>query len=276
VPQMGFAVLLASGALNPPHLGHVKLLRQAAVRLKDAKYAVVGAWLSPMSDCYVQGKMSRRGEPAFSARFRIELAQRSVAGDDLIEIGAWEALQPPEPRPLVGPEVAEQLQRALFDAEGIEPMRRANGRVYVRVFYVAGAEHFRNVLNNVCRVRRQNPLLGGRWRVLRVVVVARAGTDVPYDGIPQVKLDGDIMYVAVPHGLDGARFVQLEHGLDDTAGHTSTWLRKVLESGDLAIARNAMASEEAAQLLLKPSDEERQNFAVDFAKYACHELVILR
>jgi len=277
VPRLGFAVLLASGELNPPHLGHVRLLRQAADRLEDAEYAVVGAWLSPLSDRYVQEKMRRTGEPAFSARFRIELARRSAAGDDLVEIGAWEALQPLEPRPLVGPEVAEQLLLALFDAERIEPLRNAKGRVHVRVFYVAGAEHFRNVLSNVGRVRRQKPsLLGGWWsrvydnnKSLGVVVVARAGVDVPHDEIPQVKLDGDIMYVAVPRGLIGSRCVQLEHGLDDAAGHSSTWLRQVVERGDLTIARHAMASQEAAQLLLEPSDEERHSFAVDFAKYAC-------
>ena len=44
------AVVLMTGAMNPPHLGHLQMLHQASARLRMLGYTVVGAWLSPSHD----------------------------------------------------------------------------------------------------------------------------------------------------------------------------------------------------------------------------------
>merc|ERR1719409_1460378 len=84
------AVILTTGGMNPSHLGHVQLLHQARKRLEKEGYLVVGMWLSPSHDDYLQPKARNLHTIGLSAGFRVEVARHSVKEDPLVAIGAWE------------------------------------------------------------------------------------------------------------------------------------------------------------------------------------------
>lgn len=90
----GYAVVLTTGAMNPPHRGHAVLLHQAAARLEKDGYAVLGAYLSATHDNYVGPKCRRLGTMALSGAFRAEVARRAVQDDPLVAAGFWEVSQP--------------------------------------------------------------------------------------------------------------------------------------------------------------------------------------
>ena len=60
------AVVLTTGGMNPVHRGHVALVHQAAARLDSAGFNVIGCWLSPSHDKYLQPKVSCILTPARS------------------------------------------------------------------------------------------------------------------------------------------------------------------------------------------------------------------
>merc|ERR1719401_115270 len=101
--------------MNPLHLGHAQLLRQATERLDRAGFRVVGAWLSPSHDAYVQPKAKHFGAVGLSAEFRLEVARRMVLEDPLIAVGAWEAQRPGSWPDF--PEVCEALQSFLAESD---------------------------------------------------------------------------------------------------------------------------------------------------------------
>ncbi len=57
----GSAVLLTTGAMNPAHRGHASMLHQARSRLEADGVAVLGAFVSPSHDAYVQPKAVKFG-----------------------------------------------------------------------------------------------------------------------------------------------------------------------------------------------------------------------
>jgi len=68
------AVLVSTGGMNPMHRGHVAMLYQARARLEQEGYTVLGAWLSPSHDEYLQPKAMCLRTIGLSAPFRVELA----------------------------------------------------------------------------------------------------------------------------------------------------------------------------------------------------------
>ncbi|CAE8696562.1 unnamed protein product [Polarella glacialis] len=239
-PKLGFAVVLTTGAMNPPHRGHVQMLHQARARLEAEGYGVVGAWISPSHDGYVQPKAKRLGTIGLSSRFRLEIARRAVSGDDFVALGAWEADRPgawPD-----FPEVAAALQSKLEKSAQASALRvdnpedeEMNG--LIQVFYACGSDHAQNC--GLYRGLRPDKGIG-------VVVVPRTGDRV------QGELPGNMVFVASPCSGDWAQL-------------SSTKLREALERRDRGCAVAALGPE-AARFLLEPSAEELKAFSDDFAK----------
>eukprot|EP00656_Telonema_subtile_P038144 TRINITY_DN4276_c0_g1_i2.p1 TRINITY_DN4276_c0_g1~~TRINITY_DN4276_c0_g1_i2.p1 ORF type:complete len:244 (-),score=37.24 TRINITY_DN4276_c0_g1_i2:89-820(-) len=90
----GLAVVLTTGGMNPLHRGHVALLHQATAALTEVGYQVLGAWLSPSHDRYLQPKAKHLSTIGLSAAFRLEAARRTLQSDPLVEVGYWESAQP--------------------------------------------------------------------------------------------------------------------------------------------------------------------------------------
>eukprot|EP00913_Durusdinium_trenchii_P018749 g17619.t1 len=123
--------------MNPLHRGHAQLIHQAVDRLHKEGYDVVGAWLSPSHDGYVQPKALKMGTIGLSALFRLEAARRAVLEDELLSIGSWEAKKPgrwPD-----YPEVAMALQRKLRKVEKAWNLTQG-----FKVFYACGTDHATN------------------------------------------------------------------------------------------------------------------------------------
>lgn len=172
------AVLLATGAMNPLHGGHVAMLHAAAERLRCDGIHIVGAYLSPSHDGYVQPKASSLHCVGLSAMLRVELARRAVADDSLVEVGSWEACCPGRWPDF--PVVCEACKTALRHAPGLRSVSR------LRVYYVCGTDHA-----SKC----------GLWtgqRAYGVVVVPRAG-DAP-------RAESANTLVALPAPGDAAGF----------------------------------------------------------------------
>jgi len=229
-PSKGFAVLLTTGAMNPVHKGHVQMLHQARERLESEGFAVIGAWLSPSHDGYVQPKASSLRTPGLSSAFRLELAQRATEEDEIVAVGSWEASQPGSWPDF--PVVAEALQHEL---------RRHPEGQGVRVFYVCGSDHFRN-----CGLH-----LGMRSGIGIVAVPRSAATGIACESSGREHPD-KLVYLAKPAS-------------GEIASYSSTKVRKALNDLDHDFVREAI-SERASNLLFCPALEEVSQFKADYAK----------
>ncbi|CAJ1436721.1 unnamed protein product [Effrenium voratum] len=224
------AVLLTTGAMNPPHRGHAQLLRQASERLTKAGFAVAGAWLSPSHDGYVQPKARKLGTIGLSASFRLEAAERTVGDDALLAVGRWEAMKPgrwPD-----YPEVAVALQRKLRGVEKAWQLQDG-----FKVFYACGTDHaqsrglYRGFLTE---------------RGFGVVIVPRAGDDA--------SLEAPERSVFVADSIDG-----------EGASFNSTMVRSALEKHRKSVV-NRTLSGGAADFMLRPSSQDYCLFQEDFKK----------
>ena len=158
-------VLLATGAVNPPHLQHVAMFNIAKAHLEraappaegGARVVVVAGFLSPSHDGYVGGKL---GADAIAARDRVEMCRLATADSSFVDVDAWESLGNDDFVDF--PCVASRLQAHLdSDEVGLgEPGA-------VQVMYLCGTDHV-----NKCG------LFGGTS--VPVVAMARAGEDPLY------------------------------------------------------------------------------------------------
>jgi len=226
-PANGYAVLLSTGSHNPMHRGHVGMLHAAAEALLTAGYAVLGAWISPTHDDYVQDKAARKGTVGFSSHFRLAMAECSVQDDSLVSVAYWEATRTEF---FDFPEVAEAASDYLRQHLQLQDMA-------VTTFYVCGSDHF-----NGCRYSMVAMAAAG----IGVVVVPREGEEV--DSVEGEEL---VIFAAPCAG--------------DVAGYSSTKVREAIERNDHAFIAAAM-SPRAADLLLMPTSEELQRFESDYAK----------
>jgi hypothetical protein len=138
--------------MNPVHKGHVQMLHQARERLEAAGYNVIGAYLSPTHDRYLQPKASSLGTIGLTGPFRVEVAKRAAQGDDFVAISDWEVAQS---RFVDFPEVAQTLQSHVGDS--------------AKVFYVAGTDH-----------ASRCGITDGSFRYgISLVIVPREGEAVP-------------------------------------------------------------------------------------------------
>ena len=230
--------MVTTGAMNPPHAGHAQMLHQAAARLQEDGFAVVGAWVSPSHDGYVQPKAWSLRTVGLSAAFRLKLADHATEGDRLVAVGAWEAQQPGDwpDYPLVAKALRERLHAlAVLEDGALSRLRDA------RVFYVCGTDH-----------AQKCGLYGGGLKHaagVGTVVVPRAG-DLPSDAARAVAGWGP--YIAQPAAGDVASF-------------SSTRVRSAIAAKD-ADAVRTMLSASAARFLLQPTAEEHECYSADYEK----------
>ncbi|CAK9040411.1 unnamed protein product [Durusdinium trenchii] len=224
------AVLLTTGAMNPLHRGHAQLIHQAVDRLHKEGYDVVGAWLSPSHDGYVQPKALKMGTIGLSALFRLEAARRAVLEDELLSIGSWEAKKPgrwPD-----YPEVAMALQRKLRKVEKAWNLTQG-----FKVFYACGTDHatnqglYRGFLTD---------------RGFGVVIVPRLGEEA--------KKEQPERNVFVAERIDG-----------EGAGYNSTMIRSALKIHRHSVVTKTLPNQ-AADFLLRPSSQDYSAFREDFEK----------
>lgn len=238
-PNTPMAVLLSTGAMNPVHKGHVQMLHQARERLEREGYAVIGAWLSPSHDGYVQPKAANLRTPGLTAAFRLELARRAVEDDDLVAVGSWEARQ--KGRWPDFPVVAAALLKELKS----HPEGKG-----VTVFYVCGTDHFRK-----CGLH-----LGMRGGIGVVAVPrAAAGDEKKTTHVSGHERPDKLVFVAAPAS-------------GNIASCSSTKVREMLKAGDLESLSEAI-SEGASNLLLRPSQDELHAFNAEYKQLGLLEIV---
>jgi len=230
------AVLLTTGAMNPPHLGHTGLLQQAATRLREAGFDVTAAWLSPSHDGYVQPKARKLGTIGLSSAFRLEAARRAVRNDSVLDVACWEAKKPGRWPDF--PEVAVALQRKLRKMQKVWNLSND-----FKVFYACGTDH-----------AATNGLFRGLLpeRGLGVVVVPRAG-DAVHPEAPDKSV-----FVAQSVKGEGATF-------------SSTLVRSAFEAKQAGPVVKRSVSRDAADFLLRPTREEFLMFPDDFVKLGIAE-----
>ncbi|KAH8648806.1 hypothetical protein BGZ60DRAFT_534943 [Tricladium varicosporioides] len=101
-------VLLSTGAFCPIHAGHLEMMERARSTLKDLGHVVLGGYLAPDHDAYVDFKC---GKEAVSAPLRLALCERAVASSDWLMVDRWAALH--APTALNFTTIVERLQRYL-------------------------------------------------------------------------------------------------------------------------------------------------------------------
>lgn len=82
-------VLITTGAFCPVHSGHIHMMESAKSILEDHGYDVLGGFLSPSHDEYVDKKC---GKDALSAAHRIELCREAIRQSDWLGVDTWESL----------------------------------------------------------------------------------------------------------------------------------------------------------------------------------------
>jgi nicotinic acid mononucleotide adenylyltransferase len=82
-------VLLSTGAFCPPHAGHLEMMERARRTAESAGYDVLGGYLSPGHDAYIELKC---GPLAIPASVRLGMCAEAIAGSPWLRVDPWEAL----------------------------------------------------------------------------------------------------------------------------------------------------------------------------------------
>eukprot|EP00760_Papus_ankaliazontas_P002607 PhM_4_TR1117/c0_g1_i1/m.25725/K06210/NMNAT; nicotinamide mononucleotide adenylyltransferase len=129
-------VLLTTGAMNPPHRGHVEMLERTArsIATNVPSVRVIAGFVSPSHMKYVQPKSQRLRTIYFPSEARVDLCSRMLAEHQLLRCGTWESHSSHNHWPDF-PVVARSL---------LESLRAAFPQCADRltVTYVCGADHF--------------------------------------------------------------------------------------------------------------------------------------
>ena len=179
------AVLLTTGALNPAHRGHVDALRRARRCLEtQGGYTVIGGFVSPSHDSYVQTKVS--GKDHAKAAARLALLEALIADEEdltpWVSAAAWESSPKRSGWPDY-PVVIDSL-RATLDANGFSD---------ITLFYCCGSDHARYIPGGFPRKRK-----------VGVVVTARTGAS-PKRSIPDKLIYGVIEVNTKVEGLSSTK-----------------------------------------------------------------------
>jgi NAD+ synthetase len=83
------AVLLSTGAFCPMHRGHLSMLERAREALEAQGIVVLGGFVSPSHDGYVDQKCASQNPGAAQ---RVALCEEAVRGSDWLAVDPWEAL----------------------------------------------------------------------------------------------------------------------------------------------------------------------------------------
>ena len=231
VGRKGYAVVLTTGAMNPVHLGHVDLIHQSVLRLIKAGYTVIGAWLSPSHDLYVQPKARKNRTIGLSAPFRVKAARLTITSDPLIDVGLWESsLNITNWLDSDYPKVCSALQKKMEDE-----FKSSKYSGNITVFYACGSDHAKNA-----GLYNHSQSWGG------VVVVPRENEKV------EPENDAFKLYIANP-------------ATGEHAGYSSTILREAIAKNKRHIV-DTMMSSQTANFLFDPTYEDSVIFKEDFDK----------
>lgn len=232
-PEPGPCVVVTTGAMNPPHRGHTALVHQARARLEALGYDVLAGWISPSHDLYVGPKAMRLRTKCLSSKLRLHLGHLLTKDDDFVRVAAWES-QSTKTRWPDFPEVVETLQDYVTLFPGASDALGPSGKV--RVFYACGTDHAH-------RCGLYSGVGGGAEKDMGVVVVPREGEASGREA-PQ-----NLVFIAEPAPGDVASF-------------SSTQVRNAMQDqGEdcYDVIANAIG-EEAADLIMMPSDNQREQF----------------
>jgi len=221
------AVILTTGGMNPSHLGHVQLLHQARKRLEKEGYLVVGMWLSPSHDDYVQPKARNLKTIGLSADFRVEVARRSVKEDPLVDVGSWESRR-------VGywPDFDEVTGALKKELDKLQKEKQI--MLSPKVFYACGTDH----------AAKCGLYSGVASWADGVVVVPRVG-EATQNEKPEKHV-----FVAEPCTGEAASF-------------SSTKVREAIAQNNFEYVARSMSGK-AADFLLHPDEETYHQYSSDF------------
>jgi nicotinic acid mononucleotide adenylyltransferase len=147
-PNNGYAVLLLTGALNPIHRAHLHALEASKAAIERDNYEVIGGFISPSHDKYVQPKMrAQRLDPknldnqkeyfGLEAKHRIECVKLALANNKWIDVGYWESSVHQKNWPDY-PEVTRELACYLRDSVAQQLITDKP----ITVFFVCGTDHY--------------------------------------------------------------------------------------------------------------------------------------
>ena len=227
--EKGYAVVLTTGAMNPVHLGHISLIDHAVNKLTREGYGVIGAWLSPSHDLYLQPKAKKFNTIGLSSAFRVEATRLTVADDPFIDVALWESslnLEGPDWSASDYPEVCLALKKEIK-----KEFKTEYDNYGITVFYACGSDHAQN--NGLYKKQEW----GG------VVVVPRQGEKT------QPENPANKVYVTQ---------IDKEKG-----SFSSTLIRKAIAENNLDILKTMM-SVHAIDFLFNPTHEEKLRFSNDF------------
>jgi len=223
------AFLVATGSMDPVHLGHISMMWQAKARLERAGYRVAGSWLSICSDFQAKANSSRRGLAPLSKEMRHHVAKLAVLGDSLSSVASWQMEE--ETRSVRYVEVMLALRKAM-----VERFPLTLSLHHVHVFLVCGEE----VLSQRGQLQpiAQHPELGA-------VIIPRDPDDIIMENVTSQIFEGE---AAADQALPSI---------------SCEAVRRHLASRDIASFVKWMAPA-AARFLSAPTRSERQRFASDF------------
>lgn len=104
------AILLATGAFSPIHIGHLEMFKQAKEYLEAQGYQVVGGYISPKHNDYVKSKLYGKENEFIDIDDRIKLINQAItnSGMNWIKVFDWEARQN---RPRGKEQVVEKIRQ---------------------------------------------------------------------------------------------------------------------------------------------------------------------
>jgi nicotinic acid mononucleotide adenylyltransferase len=188
-------VLLCTGAYNPVHDGHIQMMEDARKAVEEAGYTVVGGYLSPGHDGYINLKL---GDYALDVQTRVELCRMATADSEWLDVDPWEGIHRP-------------CAVNFTDVHAhLEAVMAAHIRHDVQVVYVCGGDNARFALTY---------LLEGMC-----CVVTRPGNDdsvQKYRNHPRIRHNARIMWAEGGHPASSTavRAGDYTHVCDEVAAH---------------------------------------------------------
>lgn len=166
-------VLLSTGAFCPPHAGHLAMMELARACAERAGYDVLGGYLSPGHDAYIDLKC---GPLAIPAPVRLRMCAEAIAGSTWLRVDPWEALH----------------RRVSVNFTDVTARLRAYVRAHLdpraEVLYVCGGDNARFALAFAAATDRGGAVIVGRRGAEDIVSPWRRR----FDGDPRVLFcDGD-------------------------------------------------------------------------------------
>ncbi|KAG9307810.1 hypothetical protein G9A89_023375 [Geosiphon pyriformis] len=142
-------VLLTTGSINPIHKQHINIFELAKRTIHpqtplNEKYIVVGGYISPSQDLYVNSKL---GALAIPAIHRIAMAKLATRDSDWVDVDEWEARTEEMKGMFIDfHRVAHRLQQWLNECQEVQEARSvamATGGVLspIKVMYLCGFDH---------------------------------------------------------------------------------------------------------------------------------------